>query len=176
MFHHKSRYDYIEENHHKDFIFTSPDIKNGGKIPIVFTCDGEDINPELRWFAAPRGTKSFVIIVDDPDAIPVVGFTFTHLAVINLPPTLRKLNQDQNFSEIKGAVPLLNDFKKIGYSGPCPPPGGGFHTYRFTIYALKSELIIPIKTKLTVEIFESTFSKIILDKAQFLGLYKRLNI
>lgn len=180
--------------------FRSPDIKDGGKIPIEFTCDapnGGTTSPPLQWRFSKSGDgktdtlkrarelkalKSFVIIVDDPDTIPIIGSIFTHFAVINLPCNLRYLRTGQDFSKIEcnGEGPnaiklLLNDSGEVGWYGPCPPKEDKPHTYRFNIYAINTFLNLPTKTKLTAETFERTFKVNILDQAQFIGTYQRLN-
>jgi Raf kinase inhibitor-like YbhB/YbcL family protein len=152
-------------------LFKSSEIGHGENIPIRFTCDGVNISPSLKWKNVPSGTKSFVIIVDDPDAIPVVGSIFTHFAVINLQSDLRQLDTAESFENMLFVKVLKNDFGTIGWSGPCPPIGDRPHKYRFTLYALKS--LISYNGKLTVEIFERNFHDSILAKAYFIGEYHR---
>jgi Raf kinase inhibitor-like YbhB/YbcL family protein len=152
-------------------ILTSNDITT--TVPSQFTCDGININPPLSWTKVPSGTESFVIIVDDPDAIPVTGFVFTHFAVVNLPKTLRELSAGQDFSLIPEAQVLINDSHTIGWYGPCPPPRST-HRYRFTIYAInKSYLPIGYTEKLTKEIFEKRFGDFILGNGGFIASYAR---
>jgi Raf kinase inhibitor-like YbhB/YbcL family protein len=157
------------------FQFKSPNIRNGGYIPIEFTCDGSNISPILEWSNPPHGTRSFVIIVDDPDAIPVVGHVVTHFAVINIDPNLRRLGENQDFFEITPAMTLQNDHGSVGWMGPCPPKKDQPHSYYFTLYALSIPNIqITIKTKLTADIFENYFKQFILGQASFVGRYQRL--
>lgn len=111
------------------FTLTSPDLVAGGSIPARHTCDGEDISPGLSWADAPGGTRSFVLILDDPDArgfIHWVLFDLTGSASGAIP---------TGFASSPDAAPQgTNDFGRIGYGGPCPPVGT--HRYRFTLHAL----------------------------------------
>jgi hypothetical protein len=113
----------------------------GGTIPAKFTCSGEDVSPALTWSGAPAATKSFALIVDDPDA---PSGTFTHWLIFNLPPQTHELPQGVPKSDevTGGARQGQNDFQRIGYSGPCPPPGKP-HRYFFHFYALNAALNVP---------------------------------
>ena len=118
-------------------------------------------------------TRAFAILVDDPDALPVTGSVFVHFAIVNLPPNLRALVQNQDFTVFSNAQLLRNDFGTIGWSGPCPPVEDCAHEYRFTIYALCSKLTIDKPDiKLTVEVFERNFNKCVIAKAQFGAFYR----
>jgi len=118
----------------------SPAFKEGGFIPKKFTADGENISPPLSWSQPPKGTKSIALIVEDPDA--PIGI-FTHWIIYNIPPTIRELPagipKKRVLKSIGGAKQGKNDFGKIGYGGPSPPPGPP-HRYIFKIYALKETL------------------------------------
>ncbi|HET7209911.1 MAG TPA: YbhB/YbcL family Raf kinase inhibitor-like protein [Terriglobales bacterium] len=120
------------------FAISSNAFEDGGDIPRKFTCDGADISPELSWTEPPAGTTSLVLIADDPDA--PVG-TWTHWLLFDLPADTRNL--DENVSKIdqlpNGARQGRNDFRKIGYGGPCPPPGKA-HRYFFKLFALNATL------------------------------------
>jgi len=109
-------------------VFSSAFAANGS-IPGKYTCDGQNINPPLEFESIPEEAESLVFIVDDPDASPK---TFTHWIVWNIEP-VAKIEEDS----IPG-VEGLNDFKEIGYGGPCPPPGT--HRYFFRVYALDKNL------------------------------------
>ncbi len=111
---------------------------SGGAIPKKFTCSGADVSPELSWAAPPAGAESVALIVDDPDA--PVG-TWNHWLLYNLPLSVHELpeNQPRTADLASGALQGKNDFGKIGYNGPCPPPGKP-HRYFFRLYALDTKL------------------------------------
>jgi hypothetical protein len=115
---------------------TSSVFKEGGMIPAKYTCDGADVSPPLQWDAAPQGTRSIALICDDPDA--PMG-TWVHWVLFNLPGTTtllaEKVPPDKTLAN--GARQGTNDFRKIGYGGPCPP--SGTHRYFFKIYALDTQ-------------------------------------
>ena len=112
-----------------------------GDIPARYTCGGEDISPALAWSGAPQGTKSFVLIVDDPDA---PSGTFTHWIVYDLPANARGVPENVAKSDdlSGGGRQGRNDFRRVGYGGPCPPPGKP-HRYFFRLHALNSTLNLP---------------------------------
>jgi Raf kinase inhibitor-like YbhB/YbcL family protein len=112
---------------------TSPAFTEGGMIPAQYTCNGPDISPPLVWEEVPEDTKSLALIVDDPDA--PVG-TWVHWVLYNLPASTRELKESITKTKVlpDGAMQGTNDFRKIGYNGPCPP--GGTHRYFFKLYAL----------------------------------------
>ena len=124
-----------EENMNLNLSSTS--FPNGGEIAKKFTCDGPDVSPALSWSEAPARAKSFALLMDDPDA-PVGNWN--HWTLWNLPPTARKL--DEGLSKAAqlpdGAQQGLNDFRKTGYNGPCPPPGTP-HRYYFKIFCARPE-------------------------------------
>ncbi len=124
----------------KGFALTSPEFFHHGAIPARVTCDGEGVSPEVDWENAPEGVKSFVLLVDDPDAEPS---NFVHWLVFNLPPDVRTLKggmpSDPVLSDPKGAMQVVNGFGKPGWGGPCPPPGKP-HRYVFRMYALDTLL------------------------------------
>lgn len=113
---------------------TSAAFGSEGAIPGKYTCDGADASPPLEWSGLPGGTKSLALICDDPDA--PVG-TWVHWVIYDIPPALSGLPEGVPPSEItpQGAKQGVNDFRRTGYGGPCPPPGGP-HRYFFKLYAL----------------------------------------
>lgn len=115
------------------FSLTSGVFQDNGTIPSRYTCDDTDIPPPLWWGTPPDGTKSFALIVDDPDA---PGGIFTHWVLFDLPPDVPCLPEGVSIPDI-GGIQGKNDFNKIGYNGPCPPK---LHTYRFILYALDSKI------------------------------------
>jgi len=122
----------------------SPEFSDGFPIPVDFTADGRNDSPPLRWADPPPGTKSFALIVDDPDA---PRGTFTHWVLFNLPPETRELREGASRSALPaGALEGTNDFGKPGYGGPAPPPGAP-HRYYFKLSALSVELKLPAGAK-----------------------------
>jgi len=115
----------------------SPAFKNGEFIPSKYTCDGEDISPALKWSNIPEGTKSLALICDDPDA-PIGDWV--HWVLYNIPPQTRELKEHIPSDKIlkDGSIHGLNDWKRYGYGGPCPP--SGVHRYFFKLYALDTKL------------------------------------
>jgi hypothetical protein len=116
------------------FRLTTTAFQDGEFIPKEFTCDGQDNSPTLEWTEPPAGTKSFAVLVDDPDA---PAGTWVHWVLYDLPGDARMLEEgvakDRQLAD--GTRQGRNDFGKIGYNGPCPPKGGP-HRYFFKLYAL----------------------------------------
>jgi len=129
---------YLQRARPMIFAISSPSFSNGGKIHAKFTCDGTDVSPALTWTAPPPGTQSFTLIADDPDA--PVG-TWTHWVLFNLPTHTSALPEGitKVDEEPSGGREGRNDFRKIGYGGPCPP-SGKLHRYFFKLYALDKML------------------------------------
>jgi hypothetical protein len=144
-------------------------FQEGERIPAKYTCEGEDISPPLTWGEVPAGTKSFALIVDDPDA---PGGVFTHWVLFNLPATSRELPEAVPTQPQlpNGALQGKNDFGKIGYGGPCPPPGSP-HRYRFNLYALDQPL--ELKAGATKKQVLEAIQGHILAQAQLTGIYQR---
>lgn len=117
---------------------SSSAFQEGGEIPTKYTCEGQDVSPTLTWGEPPAGTQSLALIMDDPDA--PVG-VFTHWVLFNLPADSRGLPEavPTQAQLPDGSLQGKNDFGKIGYGGPCPPPGRP-HRYQFTLYALDQTL------------------------------------
>ena len=120
---------------------TSPAFADGQPIPERYTCDGADVSPPLSWSETPPGTRSFALICDDPDA-PVGAWV--HWVIYGLSPAAAELPEMVPPTEQVpgGAKQGLNDFRRVGYGGPCPPPGRP-HRYFFKLYALDAELALP---------------------------------
>ena len=142
---------------------TSPDFREGGNIPERFTCDGKDISPTLKIDGIPKGAKSLVLIVDDPDA---PGGNFTHWLIWNIVPDLTEIVANQLPAH---AVQGVNDFGKSRYSGPCPP--AGVHRYYFRLYALDTTLTLPQTSKRKV--VDSAIGGHIIGEATLMGRYAR---
>jgi Raf kinase inhibitor-like YbhB/YbcL family protein len=136
---------------------------DGEVIPRRHTCEGEDVSPPLSWSDPPEGTRSLALVVDDPDA---PGGTFTHWLAWDLEPAAGKLGEGQ-------AAPSegSNDFGRVGYRGPCPPPGRGPHRYIFRLYALDASLDVrPGADKADIERALNGRS---LATAELVGRYER---
>lgn len=152
----------------KNMKIESAAFANNSTIPSQYTCDGSNISPPLSWGEPPAGTKSLVLICDDPDA---PGGTFVHWVLYDLPPTTRQLPEGiPPRAQLQGGgIQGKNDFGRIGYGGPCPPDGT--HRYFFKLYALDKTLGIPPgATKAAVE---SAIAGRILTKAEIVGRYSR---
>lgn len=144
-------------------------FKPGSEIPKPFTCDGPNVSPALEWTAPPDGTHSLALIVDDPDA---PGRTWVHWVLYELPATERELPEGVPHKAIlpSGARQGRNDFGKIGYGGPCPPPGPA-HRYYFRLYALDSPL--ELGAGATRADMDSAMNGHILAHAELMGRYRR---
>jgi Raf kinase inhibitor-like YbhB/YbcL family protein len=149
-------------------ILTSTAFLEGGMIPVDHTCDGKDQSPPLAWTDIPAGSKSLALICDDPDA--PMG-TWVHWVLFNIPPTIRELSRGIPPDRVleNGAKQGFNDFRRIGYGGPCPP--GGTHRYYFRIYALDAELMQ--EAGITKAELLKAMKDHILAEGQLMGRYKR---
>ena len=152
-----------------DFELTSSAFKSGDPIPRRYTCEGEDLSPPLHWSVPPAATKSFVIIADDPDA--PVG-TWVHWVIYDLPLDLRGLTEGVPAKDRlpDGALQGLNDFKRVGYGGPCPPPGKP-HRYYFTLYAL--DVTLNLKPRATKAQVLDACKRHVLAESQLMGRFGR---
>lgn len=142
---------------------TSPAFKDKGKIPAKYTCQGEDINPPLVIDGIPKGTKSLVLIVDDPDAPAGV---WDHWIVWNIDPKTTKIEEN---SIPEGASQGLNDFKVHEYKGPCPP--SGTHRYLFKLFALDTTL--NMHSDSIKQDIENAMNGQVLAQTELVGLYKK---
>jgi Raf kinase inhibitor-like YbhB/YbcL family protein len=155
------------------FTLTSPAFENGAVIPKAHTCDGEDSSPTLRWSGWPEGTKSFALIMDDPDA--PMG-TWIHWVIYDLPAGRRDIAGGlAKTGEVldgakQGACWGVDSFERVGYHGPCPPPGWPHH-YHFKLYALKKTLGLPASaTKAEVL---AAMKGAVLAETELVGVYER---
>ncbi len=141
----------------------------GGDIPKQFTCDAADVSPALSWGDPPAGTQSISLIADDPDA---PAGTWVHWVLYDLPASARELLENvPKDQELKsGARQGRNDFRKIGYGGPCPPPGKP-HRYFFKLYALSAKT--NLKAGATKAELEKAMQGHILAQTELMGRYKR---
>jgi Raf kinase inhibitor-like YbhB/YbcL family protein len=148
----------------------SPAFANGGEIPVVHTCEGKDTSPALEWSGLPPGTKSLALVVDDPDAPDprAPKMTWVHWVLHDIPPTSTGLAEGIR-APPAGAREGLNDWKRTGYGGPCPPIGR--HRYVFKVYALDrtlGDLGAPTKAKL-----EGAMEGHVLARAELVGTYQK---
>jgi Raf kinase inhibitor-like YbhB/YbcL family protein len=150
----------------------SPNFENQGAIAEKFTCDGGDVSPALAWSDVPEGTKSFVLIVDDPDAPDPANprMTWVHWVLYNIPAMTKSLPEGVIQSNLpEGTLQGLNDWKNPGYGGPCPPMGK--HRYFHKLYAL--DVVLPDLGQPTKAKLEKAMEGHILAKGELVGLYQR---
>lgn len=142
---------------------TSPDFQQSQPIPGKFSCDGEDINPNLQIEGVPPEAKSLALVVDDPDA--PVGL-WVHWVLWNIDPATTQIKQS---SVPPGAQQGVNSWKRNNYGGPCPP--SGTHRYFFHLYALKERLNLP--TSATKKDLEQAIQGKILSQCELMGTYSK---
>ncbi len=151
------------------FQLSSTAFRPNENIPQQFTCDGADVSPALEWDQAPDKAASFTLICDDPDA---PAGTWVHWVLFDLPGETRSLPQgvppDKELAS--GARQGLNDFRKIGYGGPCPPPGPP-HRYFFRLYALDKKLGLPAGSRRNE--VERALKGHVMAEAELVGRYQR---
>jgi Raf kinase inhibitor-like YbhB/YbcL family protein len=154
------------------FAIESPAFPPHGPIPAAYTCEGRDLSPPLRWHDVPAGTKSLVLIVDDPDAPDPAAprMTWVHWVLANLPADSTGLAEGVPAAQLPaGAVPGVNDWKRTGYGGPCPPIGR--HRYYYKLYALDARLAgLSKPTKAEVV---SAMQGHVLAHAELVGTYQK---
>jgi len=141
----------------------------GQPIPKKHTCDDRDASPPLKWSGAPANTKSFALIADDPDA--PVG-TWVHWVLYDLPASTGELAENIEKSQYLpgGGKQGLNDFRRLGYGGPCPPPGKA-HRYFFKLYALNA--VLDLKPGATKKEVLKAMESHLLAEGQLMGTYQR---
>jgi hypothetical protein len=145
---------------------------NGGEIPSQYTCEGKDLSPPLEWEGVPNNARSLVLIVDDPDAPDPKAprMTWVHWVVYNIPPDVAGFPDGATSTGLPpGTEQGLNDWKKIGYGGPCPPVGR--HRYFHKLYALDTvlkEMDQPGKADI-----EAAMRGHILEQTELVGTYEK---
>jgi len=151
------------------FRLQSTAFANGSAIPKKYSCEGADLSPELSWDGLPAGTQALALIADDPDA--PMG-TWTHWVIWNIPAQTTGLAEGVAKAEVleNGARQGWNDFKRIGYGGPCPPPGKA-HRYFFKLYALDAKL--DVKAGASRNELEAAMRRHVLAETEWMGTYKR---
>jgi hypothetical protein len=146
----------------------STDFRDGEKIPARFTCDGKNISPQLSWSDFPEKTKTFALIVEDPDA---PGGTFVHWVVYNIPSNVTSLAEGVSAENLpEGTKQGTNHFGDSDYGGPCPP--SGTHRYYFKLYALDIE--VHLKPGAGRRDLLKVMEGHILAEAQMMGKYERV--
>ncbi len=140
----------------------------GDLIPKKYTCDGSDVSPPLSWSQPPEGTKSMVLICDDPDA--PMG-TWVHWVIYGLSPDTLEISENipDDRDVLGGAKHGVNDFRKYGYGGPCPP--GGIHRYFFKLYAVDTE--VDLKPGASKDEVLGAIKGHVLAEGQLMGRYSR---
>jgi hypothetical protein len=161
---------HAEEN--MTLTIKSSAFDNGGAIPSKYTCEGKDVSPPLTWMGVPETARSLVLIVDDPDAPDPKApkMIWVHWVLHNIPPDISGLPEGATSAKLPpGAVEGLNDWKRAGYGGPCPPIGR--HRYFHKLYALDTVLegmISPTKAQV-----EAAMKGHVIAQAEIVGTYQK---
>jgi Raf kinase inhibitor-like YbhB/YbcL family protein len=147
---------------------TSTAFSHGEPIPAKYSCKGEDVSPQLSWDEPPAGTKSFALIMDDPDA--PVG-TWVHWVLFNIPAAARGLSEgmptDPTFED--GSVQGITSARSVGYHGPCPP--SGTHRYFFKLYAL--DTILDLSYNADKKALLAAMEEHVLAQAELMGTFSK---
>lgn len=153
-------------------VLVSTAFAGGGLIPRQYTCDSQDVSPPLSWAGVPEQARSLVLIVDDPDAPDPAApkMTWVHWLLYNLPAKPGGLTQGVSNSDLPaGTLQGVNDWKRTGYGGPCPPIGT--HRYFFKLYAL--DTVLPDLRHPTKAVLEQVMHGHVLAQAELVGRYQR---
>jgi Raf kinase inhibitor-like YbhB/YbcL family protein len=149
---------------------TSTAFSDGDAIPRHYTCDGNDVSPPLAWSNVPDGTHSFVLLCDDPDA---PAGTWHHWGAYDIPATQTVLADDAaRHADRHGFKHAINDFRRAGYGGPCPPHQHGLHRYHFRLLALSIDRL-PVRKDAGCRDVEREARKHVLAEAVLVGVYER---
>jgi hypothetical protein len=151
---------------------SSPVFDHNGAIPKLYTCQGKDISPAINWTGLPNGTKSVVLIVDDPDAPDPAApkRTWVHWVLYNIPPTASGLPEGVNATGLpSGSRQGRNDWDRTGYGGPCPPIGR--HRYFHKLYALDI-VLQDLKQPNKATVLEAMEGHV-LESAELIGTYQK---
>lgn len=143
---------------------TSDVFRNDQPIPAQYTCDGTDQTPTLKWGEPPAGTKSFALVIDDPDAPNGI---FRHWGVFDIPASARSIGGSQRVG-----TEVSNDFGKSGYGGPCPPKGHGAHHYHFKLFALDVNTL-DVRSGAKVVDVENAARRHAIAEGELIGTYER---
>jgi Raf kinase inhibitor-like YbhB/YbcL family protein len=151
---------------------TSPAFAHQGEIPAQFTCEGADVSPALAWSGLPAGTQSLVLIVDDPDAPDPAAprMTWVHWVLYNLPTSATGLPEAVKPAALPpGTREGINDWRRTGYGGPCPPIGS--HRYFHKLYAL--DTVLPDLGRPTKARLEQAMAGHVIAQTELLGTYRK---
>ena len=154
------------------FKLSSAVFTDGGEIPTRYTCEGEDISAPLKWEGVPEGARSLVLIVDDPDAPDpdAPKMTWVHWVLYNIPPEVTALPEGAASAALpSGTGEGLNDWKRTGYGGPCPPVGR--HRYFHKLYAL--DTLLEKMDRPTKAQIESAMRGHVIAKTEIVGTYEK---
>lgn len=152
---------------------SSTAFQPAGEIPSQFTCQGQDLSPPLQWQGIPPGTRSLVLIVDDPDAPDPKApkMTWVHWVLYNLPPETGGLPKGATTADLPaGTLEGVNDWQRTGYGGPCPPIGR--HRYFHKLYAL--DAVLPDMKRPAKAEVEAAMQGHILEQAELMGTYEKV--
>lgn len=152
------------KNFAANFTLESTAFKPNSMIPVEYTCNGADQSPPLSWHDAPPNTKSFALVVEDPDAPNGV---WTHWILFNIPPTVTKLDADSPIPE--GASSSKNSWNTINYRGPCPPIG--IHRYFFKLYAM--DKILNLEDNPNRDSVLQAMTGHVIGTSELVGLYQK---
>lgn len=149
---------------------TSTVFVQGGEIPAKYTCEGQNVSPPLTWSGIPPGAKSLVLMVDDPDAPDPTApkMTWVHWVLYNIPTNINALPESVNQLPA-GTLAGLNDWKRIGYGGPCPPIGR--HRYFHKLYVL--DKVLPDLGSPTKAVLEKEMKGHIIAQTELMGTYQK---
>ncbi|MFA7281945.1 MAG: YbhB/YbcL family Raf kinase inhibitor-like protein [Sterolibacterium sp.] len=152
------------------FQLTSIAFAHAGEIPSKYTCEGQDISPPLAWSDVPHNAKSLALIVDDPDAPDPAApkMTWVHWVLYNIPPSVSALPEGAEQLPA-GTLSGLNDWKRTGYGGPCPPIGR--HRYFHKLYAL--DTLLPDLGRPSKAAIEAQMKGHIIGQAELIGTYQK---
>ncbi len=151
---------------------SSPVFAHNGEIPKIYTCQGKDLSPALKWSGLPNGTKSLVLIVDDPDAPDPAApkRVWVHWVLYNIPPETTGLREAIGAGALPaGTLQGKNDWDRTGYGGPCPPIGR--HRYFHKLYAL--DAVMPDLKQPTKADLLKVMDGHVLGEAQLIGTYQK---
>ncbi|MEL6638979.1 MAG: YbhB/YbcL family Raf kinase inhibitor-like protein [Bacteroidota bacterium] len=159
------------------FTLQSKDVGGQATLKEVFSgfgCTGENVSPQLSWENSPAGTKSYAVTMYDPDA--PTGSGWWHWLLFDLPADLSELQSGAGHTDGQllpaGAIQSRTDYGSVGYGGPCPPEGHGFHTYIITVYALKVDRL-GLDAQATPAVVGYTLNANTIEKASIVMYYQR---